>query len=519
MLADDGPPLQRSVAHEVLRSAGKPLDEPVRNEMEARLGADFSDVRLHTDGTARRSAAELGARAWTSGSHVVLGEGGADRHTLAHELTHVIQQRRGPVAGTDNGSGLSLSDPSDHFEREAEANATRALSGPVPVGPEQGGDVRAGGSPEAVQRTVVAYSTSDKGADEKVMEDLAAFAKKLDAAVRLAWLQATQNPTDPKVSETDGHTKLWAQEWQAYEEGRVTPQDMAGMLPSRVGYAIESLGTKVFLKLGKEWAGSASGHTFSVLLQATDGNTRPDVVLSHGKKAVGWYDITSENSKGHITGKDGPGWANKPYVAEITYPAVSLETVTSHTDKWEKAGRPAIADDPMVFADYWLERASFELTMDRMRKDIAGASPSLLDHARKAADGVTGGANQNTRRQYMGHCLALYKRGTLSGTSEESTVAAELKDAFEKGATDAFKPQPKDVASIIQWLTGDSKKYGFQGTDGKGTYKSLSVQPGISWLQDCAAYKQFTVPDADVRAYIETTYPDGRQALSEAGLT
>ncbi|QDI70016.1 hypothetical protein CD934_15885 [Streptomyces calvus] len=119
--------------HEVLRSAGKPLAEPVRQEMEARLGADFSDVRLHTGATARRSAAGIGARAYTSGSHIVIGDGGGDKHTLAHELTHVIQQRRGPVLGTDNGSGLSISNPSDRFEHEAEANARRVLSGPVPV--------------------------------------------------------------------------------------------------------------------------------------------------------------------------------------------------------------------------------------------------------------------------------------------------------------------------------------------------------------------------------------------------
>nr|WP_324786275.1 DUF4157 domain-containing protein [Streptomyces sp. H51] len=117
--------------NEVLRSAGKPLDEPVRAEMEARLGADFSDVRVHTDKAAHRSAAELGARAWTSGNHVVIGKGGADPHTLAHELTHVIQQRRGPVAGTDDGTGVSVSDPSDRFEREAEATATRVMARPV----------------------------------------------------------------------------------------------------------------------------------------------------------------------------------------------------------------------------------------------------------------------------------------------------------------------------------------------------------------------------------------------------
>ncbi|MEV5978105.1 DUF4157 domain-containing protein [Streptomyces sp. NPDC052114] len=130
------PAVQRAAVHDVLRSAGRPLDEPTRTDMESRLGADFSDVRVHTDAAAKASAAEVGARAYTSGSHVVIGDGGADRHTLAHELTHVIQQRQGPVAGTDNGSGLKVSDPSDRFEREAEANAHRALAGPTPAASE-----------------------------------------------------------------------------------------------------------------------------------------------------------------------------------------------------------------------------------------------------------------------------------------------------------------------------------------------------------------------------------------------
>ncbi|MFJ9461090.1 DUF4157 domain-containing protein [Kitasatospora sp. NPDC101447] len=147
-------PLQRSLVHQVLRTAGRPLDGSTRRDMESRLGADFSDVRLHTGSTADASAAEIGARAFTSGNHVVLGAGGGDRHTLAHELTHVIQQRRGPVAGTDRGDGLRVSDPSDRYEREAEANAVRALSAPptraeAESGADGGPAARAG---EAVQR-------------------------------------------------------------------------------------------------------------------------------------------------------------------------------------------------------------------------------------------------------------------------------------------------------------------------------------------------------------------------------
>ncbi len=164
------PAVQRSAVHDVLRAPGRPLDDATRSDMESRFGADFSDVRIHTDGAARASAAEVGARAYTSGSHVVVGEGGADKQTLAHELTHVIQQRQGPVAGADNGAGLRVSDPSDRFEREAEANARRVMSRPAPQGdlssadatPASGGGTPASSPPvqRVFQGDLSPYSTA-----------------------------------------------------------------------------------------------------------------------------------------------------------------------------------------------------------------------------------------------------------------------------------------------------------------------------------------------------------------------
>lgn len=126
--------VQRSAVHEVLRTPGKPLDAPVREDMESRMGADFSDVRVHTDGVAARAAESVRAEAFTTGSHLVFGQGQYDpssstgRHRLAHELTHVLQQRSGPVAGTDTGDGVRVSDPSDRFERAAEDNARRTTA-------------------------------------------------------------------------------------------------------------------------------------------------------------------------------------------------------------------------------------------------------------------------------------------------------------------------------------------------------------------------------------------------------
>ena len=126
---------ERSPVHDVVGSGGgSALPTDVRTDMEARLGADFGDVRVHTDDKAHDSARAVNAHAYTVGSDVVFQRGGYDttstagRTTLAHELTHVVQQRSGPVDGAPAAGGIKVSDPSDRFEREASANAERAMS-------------------------------------------------------------------------------------------------------------------------------------------------------------------------------------------------------------------------------------------------------------------------------------------------------------------------------------------------------------------------------------------------------
>ena len=113
--------------------------------MEDRFGHDFGDVRVHTDTRASESARAVQAHAYTVGSDMVFQSdryspnSSEGQHMLAHELTHVVQQRSGPVDGTPAGGGVRISDPSDRFEREAEATADRAMSGPVHAGPATSG--------------------------------------------------------------------------------------------------------------------------------------------------------------------------------------------------------------------------------------------------------------------------------------------------------------------------------------------------------------------------------------------
>ena len=134
---------ERSPVHDVLSSGGRPLDPPVRADMEDSLGHDFSDVRVHDDAAADASARSVQATAYTVGSHMVFQRDAYDptsddgRHVLAHELTHVVQQRSGPVDGTDAPGGIKVSSPADRFEREASDTADRVLAGQS-AGPSAG---------------------------------------------------------------------------------------------------------------------------------------------------------------------------------------------------------------------------------------------------------------------------------------------------------------------------------------------------------------------------------------------
>ncbi|MGR4882468.1 DUF4157 domain-containing protein [Streptomyces sp. LARHCF249] len=125
-------PVQRSAVEGVLGSSGGSLPQTIQAKYQGHYGVDLSSVRVHTGPTAKAAADSVGASAFTSGRDIVFGSASpTDEHVVNHELKHVEQQAAGPVAGTDNGSGLRVSDPSDRFEREAESHAQRVVSAPV----------------------------------------------------------------------------------------------------------------------------------------------------------------------------------------------------------------------------------------------------------------------------------------------------------------------------------------------------------------------------------------------------
>jgi Domain of unknown function (DUF4157) len=171
---------EQSPVRDVVGSGGgAPLDGATRNFMESRLGHDFGDVRVHTGQRADESARSINAQAYTVGTDVVFQSGKfapetpGGLHTLAHELTHVVQQKQGPVAGTPAGGGIRLSDPSDAFEQAASRNATAAMTGaPVTAASPGAGEAsvqRAGGDEEEDEtaQTLVAQRAGEEEEEEQ----------------------------------------------------------------------------------------------------------------------------------------------------------------------------------------------------------------------------------------------------------------------------------------------------------------------------------------------------------------
>ncbi len=82
---------------------GTSLDANVQQEMGNKIGADFSNVKVHTDSNAVQMNKELGAKAFTYGNNIYFNEGNYNptshegKHLLAHELTHTMQQDRGAL--------------------------------------------------------------------------------------------------------------------------------------------------------------------------------------------------------------------------------------------------------------------------------------------------------------------------------------------------------------------------------------------------------------------------------------
>ncbi|MCG8353897.1 MAG: DUF4157 domain-containing protein [Chloroflexales bacterium] len=92
-----GPTMESDIRQ--AQRGGQPLPEDVQTSMGQKFGADFSGVKIHRDKRADMLNRSLNSRAFTTGQNIFFKRGeynpgtSGGRELLAHELTHVVQQR------------------------------------------------------------------------------------------------------------------------------------------------------------------------------------------------------------------------------------------------------------------------------------------------------------------------------------------------------------------------------------------------------------------------------------------
>ncbi|BAU09887.1 hypothetical protein LEP3755_03630 [Leptolyngbya sp. NIES-3755] len=114
--ADTQPPTE-ALEPEIARSSsqGHPLADSIRKPMEQAFRADFSQVNVHTDAESDRLNRSIHAKAFTTGHDIFFRQGNyrpnnrQGQSLIAHELTHVIQQRRSSAPVVQRAYELSNS--------------------------------------------------------------------------------------------------------------------------------------------------------------------------------------------------------------------------------------------------------------------------------------------------------------------------------------------------------------------------------------------------------------------------
>jgi nucleoid-associated protein YgaU len=100
---------------------------PFRREMEHSFGENFSGVRAHLGGDASAGLGALGARAAAQGDTIAFESAAPGKALVAHELTHVVQQRRGGASAPQGKADVSA--PGDAAEIEADQVAAKVVAG------------------------------------------------------------------------------------------------------------------------------------------------------------------------------------------------------------------------------------------------------------------------------------------------------------------------------------------------------------------------------------------------------
>lgn len=224
------------------RGLGSPLPPAIQTGLSNGLGTDLSDVRVHTDSESDQLNQAVQAKAFTTGSDIFFRRGeynpssSTGLHLLAHEATHVRQQRQGPVSGTPVAGGVQVSDPQDRFEKEAESTADTlvqrmSLNAAAPPSESNGHSHRNGHHPAPVQRQTALPLVQRCGCGVGTCS----CGQKND---ELQLSRVAENPTlPPRTAPLDTHTRTLFEHSTGTDLGEVTVHENDPTAQSQFAFA------------------------------------------------------------------------------------------------------------------------------------------------------------------------------------------------------------------------------------------------------------------------------------------
>jgi hypothetical protein len=255
----------------VVSSSGTSLDEGVQQEMEAKMGGDFSDVQVHTGSDAAAAADTINARAFTVGNDVAFNKGEYQPGTeegnkvLAHELAHVRQQTGGGAAGSATAAqagshggaqpALEVSSPDDPAEKEARqvAEQVASMETPAPTGRETGaegatatGQAEHGGTDAGQEGAVTTGRSADEQVQRGLFEDAAEAVGSAAESVADAAESAVESASDAVDAIAEGGKEIGEKAWGMLESGSGEVWDALQSRGEALVNMVESAGSRAW---------------------------------------------------------------------------------------------------------------------------------------------------------------------------------------------------------------------------------------------------------------------------------
>ncbi len=429
-----------------LLGGGAPLPSATQDEFGRRFGTDFSSVRIHDDAAAHGSAADLDAKAYAVGERVVFSAGrydihsGAGKRLLAHELAHVIQQRR--------GGGTPTLAPSGAHERGADAAAHAFVSGPGPVAVQGAAGVGVARAPEDKPHADFyltaflanrAWFWGSVGATPEGWPD--------DEKLASLWQSLGVSTQKGKVGPSDDNVMAHRQEFtefadmvRAYQRDKMNRKDNSanGVVDPATANALrkdpitppkEKEAAKV---KGQDFIATTSSHKTAIRGSKVT-NVTQDAASSDSLGMIG--DRVVDEIAGQIAGGEGLqqrmiAAAMRGFIAEMQTQLVDEEKAKHARDHMMELLNPKVG--AAYGASYLAGLIPGFLSPVT---DLFGI-PAFVDSASDFVQGV--------EKKIAGQALELANEG-----SEIRKKLAALKTEFTKAATDIFRDLAKDPKQIF----------------------------------------------------------------------